>query len=60
MIVVDFYGAPGSGKSVAAAYVFSKLKMLDVKCELVTEFAKDEVWGGSIKALQNQAYVFGS
>lgn len=60
MLVVDIYGSPGSGKSTLAAYVFSKLKMLNARCELVTEFAKDLVWDERHKALQNQAYVFGS
>lgn len=59
MTIVNLYGAPGSGKSTAAAYIFSKLKMQGVKCELVTEVAKDLVWDENAKALQNQAYVFG-
>lgn len=60
MVLVDIYGAPGSGKSVAAAWIFAQLKMRDVKCEHVTEFAKDMVWDTNMKALDNQAYVFGS
>ena len=60
MIVVDIYGSPSSGKSTFAAYVFAKLKILGVKCELVTEFAKDLVWDSRSKALQNQAFVFGN
>ena len=43
-LVVNLYGAPGSGKSTGAAYIFAKLKMLGVNCELITEFAKDKVW----------------
>lgn len=60
MIVIDIYGAPGSGKSTLAAFVFSQLKIRGVKCELVTEVAKDLVWDECYKALQNQAFVFGS
>lgn len=60
MIIIDIYGSPSSGKSTCAAYVFSKLKMRGVKCELVTEVAKDIVWDGSLKMLSNQAYVFGN
>ena len=60
MVVIDLYGSPSSGKSTCAAYVFSKLKTLGVKCELVTEFAKDLVWDGRIKALENPAFVFGN
>ena len=60
MTVVDIYGSPSSGKSTLAAYVFAKLKMLGIRCELVTEFAKDLVWDERHKALQNQAFVFGN
>lgn len=60
MIVIDIYGSPSSGKSTLAAYVFAKLKMMGIRCELVTEFAKDLVWDERPKALQNQAFVFGN
>lgn len=59
MILVNLYGAPGSGKSTGAAYIFAKLKMAGVDAELVTEFAKDKVWEGSKEAFNNQAYMFG-
>lgn len=58
MIVVGLAGQPGAGKSTLAAYIFSKLKMLDVNAELVTEFAKDKVWEENSAALSNQIYVF--
>ena len=56
--VVNLYGAPSAGKSTLAAYTFAKLKMLNVNCELVTEFAKDKVWENNNTALANQVYVF--
>lgn len=59
MIVVNLFGAPGAGKSTGAAYIFSKLKMLGVNAELVTEFAKDKVWENNIEVLKTQTYVFG-
>ena len=40
-----------------AANVFSKLKMLGINCELVTEFAKDLVWDNSMTELSDQTYV---
>lgn len=58
-IVVNIFGSPGSGKSTGAAYIFAMLKMQGVNCELVTEFAKDKTWEHNMKALSNQAYVFG-
>lgn len=59
MILVNLYGAPGSGKSTGAAHIFAKLKMAGVNAELVPEFAKDKVYEGSKKVFDNQAYIFG-
>lgn len=59
MLIVNLFGAPGAGKSTGAAYIFSKLKMLGVNAELVTEFAKDKVWENNQEVLSNQTYVFG-
>lgn len=60
MLLVNLYGAPGTGKSTGAAYIYSKLKLEEVNCELATEFAKDMVWDENKKAIYNQAYVFGN
>ena len=57
-LVVNLIGAPGAGKSTLAAYVFARLKMDGVNCELVTEFAKDKVWEANNAALENQVYIF--
>ena len=57
-ICVSLFGPPGAGKSTLAAYVFAKLKMMGVNCELVTEFAKDKVWEKNNEALSNQIYIF--
>lgn len=58
-LVVNLYGAPGSGKSTGAAYIFAKLKMLGVNCELITEFAKDKVWENNLEVFNNQLYILG-
>lgn len=58
-LIVNLFGGPGSGKSTGAAYIFSKLKMLGVNVELVTEFAKDKVWEESVEVFKNQIYIFG-
>lgn len=58
LIVVNLMGAPCAGKSTLAALVFSKLKMENINCEIVTEFAKDLVWNDSLDSLNNQLYVF--
>lgn len=60
MILVNLYGAPGTGKSTGAAYIYSKLKLDGINCELVTEYAKDMVWDQNRKAIYNQAYIFGN
>lgn len=52
-IVVNLFGQPGAGKSTLAAYTFAKLKMMNVNCELVTEFAKDKTWEKNFTALSN-------
>ena len=57
-IAINFFGAPGAGKSTLSAIVFAKLKMMGVNCELVTEFAKDKVWEKNNEALSNQIYIF--
>ena len=58
-IVINLFGAPGSGDSIGAAYIFSQLKMMGVNCELVTEVAKDFTWGKNKQALDCQEYIFG-
>jgi len=59
MIVVNLFGAPGSGKSTGAAYTFAKLKLNGVNAELVTEFAKDKVYERSTEPFNNQLYIMG-
>lgn len=57
MIVVNLFGGPGSGKSTGASYVYSRLKMSGINCELVTEVAKDYVWDESNPMLRDQLLV---
>lgn len=59
MLVVNFFGAPGAGKSTAAAYVYALLKMEGINTELVTEVAKECVWEESKTPFSNQEYLFG-
>jgi hypothetical protein len=57
--IINMFGAPGAGKSTAAAYVFSMLKMNGIDAELVTEFAKDKVWEQNPTPFKHQVYMFG-
>jgi len=59
MIVVNLIGGPGSGKSTGAAYVFAQLKMKGINCEIVPEWAKEQVWERRQKPFENQLYVLG-
>ena len=56
--IVNFLGGPGCGKSTVAAQTFAELKWRGINCELVTEYAKDLVWGKNLATLENQIYVF--
>ena len=58
-LVVNLLGGPGSSKSTSAALLFSILKRKDINAELVTEFAKSAAWENNVKAIENQAYIFG-
>lgn len=58
-IIVNLFGAPGSGKSTGAAYIFSQLKLRGINVEYLTEFAKDKTWEKNKKALDDQLYILG-
>lgn len=58
MIVVNLFAGPGSGKSTTAAGIFSILKLHEINCEYVPEFAKDLTWENRFKTLENQIYIF--
>ena len=56
--LINLFGGPGIGKSTVAAHLYAHLKMEGYSAELVTEYAKDKVWEGSINVLRDQIYVF--
>ena len=55
--IINLYGGPGSGKSTGAAYIFSQLKMNNINCEYIQEYAKDRVWQNDLEVFNNQLYV---
>jgi hypothetical protein len=55
--VINLFAGPGAGKSTTAAYVFARLKMLEMNAELVTEYAKDLTWERI--PIKNQVLVLG-
>jgi len=56
---LNILSGPSSGKSTSAAGLYYKMKMAHIKCELVTEFAKDLVYSDRIQMLtDNQEMIF--
>jgi hypothetical protein len=56
-VLINFVGAPSSGKSMMAALTFVKLKMDHNSSELIQEYAKQLVWENRLEELANQWYV---
>lgn len=56
-LYVEFIGRPGAGKSTTAFHLFSKLKKAGFRAEFVNEYAKELVYKGHTKELQNQLAV---
>jgi len=58
--VINFYGGPGSGKSLTAIDLFSRMKKLEagIKVELVTEYAKEVVYSDMQQLFKYQEIVF--
>mgnify|MGYP000350742020 CR=1 FL=1 len=56
-IMVNLWAGPGTGKSTTAAVVFHILKLANVRCELVTEFAKELTYLGRREELADQLWV---
>lgn len=55
MLVINFYGGPGAGKSTMAASLFVKLKNLGYKAELSREVAREWIYEGKeIQLERNQ------
>ena len=54
---INFFGAPGVGKSTTASGLFHKMKMNNKKCEYVTEYAKDLVYSKDFYRLKDQIYI---
>lgn len=46
--VLNLFAGAGSGKSTLAAYIFANLKFLGYNVELVTEYAKELAWEGTL------------
>lgn len=58
-LVVNFFGGPGSGKSIVAADTFAKLKWRGIVAELSNEYVKRKLWEEHVNLFANQIYIFG-
>ena len=56
--VINFFGAPGSGKTTAALGLAHYLKKMGHEAEYVSEFAKTQVWAQTSHLLSKQNWVF--
>jgi hypothetical protein len=56
-IIVNLVAGAGAGKSTNAAGLFYKLKMDNIDCELISEFAKQSTWEKNYTALSDQFYT---
>lgn len=58
MIVINLFAGAGAGKSTMAAEVFSRLKKLGLKTELVGEYAKECVYQKAYQIMSDQLWLF--
>ena len=58
-IVINLFAGPSCGKSTMAGSIFGLLKLHNVKCEYIQEFARDLVYENRINILNyDQIYIF--
>ena len=57
LVVINFFAGPGAGKSTSACETFAALKKRDIKCEYVSEVAKDLTYEQSFHTRSNGLYV---
>jgi len=56
-LVVNLFAGPGAGKSTIASYLYYRLKVEDIECELVREYAKELIWEERTYNLSHGHYV---
>lgn len=58
-LVINLIGGPCSGKSTIAAELFARLKKMNIKCELCTEYIKERIYEENKTIANNQIALFG-
>lgn len=56
-LVINLFAGPGAGKTTCAWAIASKLKMLHINTEYVSEYAKELVWDEKLEELKDQMKV---
>lgn len=59
MKIINFFGAPGSGKSILMLDGTSLLKKNRISAEIIPEYAKDLTFERADFKMMNQKYIFG-
>lgn len=59
-LLINFFGGPGIGKTVAATDLFTALKKNHIECEMPSEFARECVLEGNSSALKDQVFILGN
>jgi hypothetical protein len=57
--VLNLWGGPCAGKSTTAAGLFVQMKLAGIRCELVTEYAKEKTYEQAWSTIADQWYVTG-
>lgn len=57
-IIINLYGAPGSGKSTVASGLFFHMKMAGLNVEMAPEYVKSKVFEENPYPFKDQLYVF--
>lgn len=57
LTVINFWGGPGTGKSVAAAGLFFAMKIRRFSVEITTEYCKDITWEEHWSIFSEQDYI---
>lgn len=59
-LIINLIAGPCSGKSTISAELFARLKKMGIKCELVPEFIKEEIYKENKTIINRQITIFGN
>lgn len=59
-LIVNLVAGPCSGKSTNSAELFARLKKMNISCEFVPEYIKEEIYKENLTLPKNQLPLFGA